>query len=216
MIGRTTQPMIGFRPMVGRPRSASGFTLMEALVVLLILVIVMAAVVVNVTDIFTSRIVKSSGKIAAMARYAYDQSTLSGEVFRLSIDLSSGAYGLEKVTLPQQCGALGEGFRERDGHKDKDEEEKAAQPTGAAFADSRVRKASLHKSLRFTGVMTQRDKEPVTEGTAYIYFFPDGTAEKAFIWLGKDEQIFTVEIRSLTGGGRVHKEELDPKELSRR
>ncbi len=200
--------------------TARGMTLMEILVVMLVISVVMAVVVVNVGGVFQARIGTAAGRLATLSRYAYQQATLHGEIFRLMLDLENGEYGLEKVVPPPRCGDLGEGFKEDErgfgaATRDTDGDD-PTEITGQSFQDRHSRRGRLHKSLRFSQVMAGRQSEPVKEGMAYVHFFPNGVSEKAYIWLTDEEITFTLEIRSLTGGGRIHRENLDPREFRRR
>jgi prepilin-type N-terminal cleavage/methylation domain-containing protein len=197
-----------------------GMTMMEVLIVILIISVVMAVVVVNVGGIFRSRMVTSSGKLTAMSRYAYEQATLQGEIVRLSLDLDSGDYGLEKVKLAEQCGDLGEGFRgekggsaSRSGKGDRSESDPPEGLSGEALEDRLVRNSRLPKGVRFSKAIVGRQTKPVTEGKAYVHFLPNGTAERAMVWLTDDDTTFTLEIRSLTGGGRIHRKDLEEREF---
>jgi len=198
------------------PRKQAGMTLIEILIVMLLVAIVMGVVVVNIGGIFTARLSKATGKLSAMTRYTYNQATLKGEIYRLAINIDSGTYVIEEVEEPQRCPDLGEGFRQAKRDDGKDQDDESFKWVGKEFTDMRVRKEKLPDSLNFSGVMKVGDKEPVTEGEVYIYFFPDGTAEKAFIWLTDGEDVWTVEIRRLLGTGRVYKEELEARDFTKR
>lgn len=68
-------------------------------------------------------------------------------------------------------------------------------------------------SSQFLRVFTPHDPDPREEGRAYIYFFPNGTAEHAFIQLSDgDERIYTIEVHPLTGKSRFYNEEVEPEE----
>lgn len=69
----------------------------------------------------------------------------------------------------------------------------------------------LPEGISFRAVMTSHHDEPVEEGKAEVFFFPDGYAEKALIYLRKGEETITVETIPLKGIGVVHPEELDPR-----
>jgi len=98
--------------------------------------------------------------------------------------------------------------------RDKDELEPAL--SGKEVRDRRVKKEKLPGGIKFVGVLTKHNKSVVESGTESIYFFPDGTAEKAMVWLTDGGDTFTVEVKALQGTGVVFTEELDSKELAKR
>lgn len=68
-------------------------------------------------------------------------------------------------------------------------------------------------SSQFLRVFTPHDLDPREEGRAYLYFFPNGTAEHAFIQLSDgDERIYTVEVHPLTGKSYFFNEEVEPED----
>lgn len=64
----------------------------------------------------------------------------------------------------------------------------------------------LGKGVRFEGVLTQYRKELQTEGKSTIHFFPDGTIERALIYVANDEETWTVVTEPAMGIARVHHE----------
>lgn len=72
---------------------------------------------------------------------------------------------------------------------------------------------TLPKGLVFPRVMTGHQDDPTEEGKAEVYFFPSGYVERAYIYLQRDDEIYTVETVPLKGAALVHREELDPADL---
>jgi general secretion pathway protein H len=63
----------------------------------------------------------------------------------------------------------------------------------------------LDPAIQITKVQTEHDEEAITEGMAYIYFWPGGVTERAIVQLGRgpaDDGV-TVEISPLTGRARI-------------
>ncbi len=60
---------------------------------------------------------------------------------------------------------------------------------------------SLGAGVKFRLVQTEHDADPVTEGDAYLYFWPGGITEQAVIQLtrGANDEGLTVQVSSLTG-----------------
>ncbi|MBM4371214.1 MAG: prepilin-type N-terminal cleavage/methylation domain-containing protein [Deltaproteobacteria bacterium] len=196
-----------------------GMTLMEVLIALLIVSVVIAGTAASVTGVFSSRLVQSTGKLMAMVRYTYDRAVMTGKRCQLVIDLEGGGYWIEELEEEASCEAriqeaeAGEpGERPRGGR----DGEAPVEETGAKMEDMVVKAQELPAGVRFSGVMAQHHQEPVTSGEARILFQPDGTAEQALVWISREEQVYTVEIRALQGRGVLHREELSPTELRRR
>ncbi len=202
---------------LGTTRNVRGMTLIETMVVLMVISMVLSVVAVSLRDIFGARLSQGTGQISAICRYGYDLSSLRGKMHRLAVDFESRSFWLEEVELPKDCGMVPDSMNP-DAKKDEVTEEMApkAPGTGKAVTDMRVKKEELPKGISFEGIMTNRTPELVKEGTEYVYFFPDGTAEKAFLWVSDGEEIWTVEVKPLQGTGWVHKENLPAEEFRSR
>jgi len=71
----------------------------------------------------------------------------------------------------------------------------------------------LPKGIKFGGVMTTHQQEVQEEGKAYVYFFPNGSAEKAYIYVSSETETFTIETFALLGKVRVHHEKMDLRDV---
>ncbi|ADO70982.1 pilus assembly FimT family protein [Stigmatella aurantiaca] len=58
-------------------------------------------------------------------------------------------------------------------------------------------------------VWTRQQKEPVHEGVAYLYFFPQGYTEKAQVYVRQGDNVWTLSLSPLTGKVAVVGEELE-------
>jgi len=76
-----------------------------------------------------------------------------------------------------------------------------------------LKRTELAKGLEVFRVMTSHQMEPTEEGKAEVYFFPSGYVEAAYLYLRRDDEVYTVETIPLMGTARVHHEELDPGDL---
>lgn len=73
-----------------------------------------------------------------------------------------------------------------------------------------LKRTDLAKGLSIFRVMTSHQTDPTEEGRAEVYFFPSGYVEAAYVYLRRDDEVYTVETVPLMGTARVHHEELDP------
>ena len=84
---------------------------------------------------------------------------------------------------------------------------------GGMGKDNLLTKRTLPKGLKFSGVMTSHQEEMTEEGRDEVYFFPSGYVERAYIFLKRDDDVYTVETVPLRGTGLVRAHALDPKDL---
>ena len=181
------------------------------MVVIALIGIIATATTASLGGLFGARLSASANKLSGMVRYAYNLASLTGKVHRVVIDMEKGSYHVEVLEERKECTAPT--LEDEDDKKDDEEDDT---PKGSKVSDSRINTEGLPHGIEFTGVFAKHNESVVEGGTESIYFFPDGTAEKAFIWLSDDEEVFTVEVTALKGTGIVHSEELDSQELKKR
>jgi general secretion pathway protein H len=58
-------------------------------------------------------------------------------------------------------------------------------------------------------VWTKHQREAVSSGIAYLYFFPQGFTEKAMIFVGQGSNVWTISVQPLTGKAIVVGEQLE-------
>jgi general secretion pathway protein H len=68
--------------------------------------------------------------------------------------------------------------------------------------DEAVRPRELPASVRIS-VWTRAQRNPVKSGVAYVHFFPQGTAERAMIFVTQGDNSWTIDVSPLTGRARV-------------
>lgn len=67
---------------------------------------------------------------------------------------------------------------------------------------------ALGNGVELVSVQTERDEDPITEGRAYLYFWPGGITERAAIQLrrkGGDDPGMTVLVSALTGRAKIER-----------
>lgn len=215
----------------GRRRSA-GFTLIELGAVLAIAMLLVVAGIATLQGVRKADISTSAAKLTVAVRYLYDLAAINNRTYRLVIDLEDNAYWGERIDLSDTCGTAvlpseEEGKSSGSARDDEtrpegpagsevDEESQTMGPDGKPrprLKDNLLTRRELPKGIRFMGVMTGHQDERTEEGRAEVYFFPSGYVERAFIYLERDSEVYTVETLPLRGVGRVHSEELDPRDL---
>ncbi|MEW5740064.1 MAG: type II secretion system protein [Myxococcota bacterium] len=78
----------------------------------------------------------------------------------------------------------------------------------SSFSSDDVVEKTLPSNVRVE-VWTQKQRQPVKHGTAYLYFFPQGYTEKAQVWVRQGDNAWTLTISSLTGKTVIHNEDLE-------
>ncbi|HEX2570249.1 MAG TPA: prepilin-type N-terminal cleavage/methylation domain-containing protein [Polyangia bacterium] len=207
-------------------RRQAGFSLVEVIIVLAVVGMMAGAVSVSFQSLHRARARGAAQRLAAAMRYSYDRSVTTGAYFRLVIDLTGQKYWAERSDerfylvrgKEDSAGrglAPGEEQEKEEERKRKEAEERAKflssgnallDPTPArkkarfeTFKDSALPKVEL-KDVRIRDIFTPRQREAYTEGKTYLYFFPDGHAERAWIHVADEEgDVYTLVLHPLTG-----------------
>lgn len=219
-----------------RRRRAAGFTLIELGAVMAIVMVLIVAGVATLQNVRKADISTSAAKLSTAIRYLYDLAAVNNRTYRLVIDLETRTYWGERVDASNLCDAavLPSDEERKFGVRDRDDEEaeaaRAGEPAGTEVEeevdrlgpdgrpkprvkDNLLSPRELPKGIRFLGVMTSHQDERTEEGQAEVYFFPSGYVERAFIYLERDAEVYTVETLPLRGVGVIHATELDPRDL---
>ena len=78
----------------------------------------------------------------------------------------------------------------------------------STFGRDLLEKQPMPGGVTIDGVMTTHQQDVQRGGKAYIYFFPNGNVEKAYIYLSANDRTYTVETFPLLGKVRIHNQEL--------
>ncbi|MGZ3771423.1 MAG: pilus assembly FimT family protein [Bdellovibrio sp.] len=172
-----------------------GFTLIEIMVVLGIvaaLITVAAPRLIN-KDVNIKSVARN---IAVLSKEIRNKARLTNSTYRLAIDMDSkeAKYWIEKANGPQ---AIDPQAYEKEKEKDKDEK---APPLFQMDKSLIKKEKTLPGKLRFGSVETINMKSPMTSGTAYVHFFPEGFVEAAAIQITDGNKLtWTLVFNPLTG-----------------
>lgn len=206
--------------MAGRKQnSASGFTLIEVMVVLGIIAAITALIIPRINN-QNNQIKAAVRRIGTLAKEMHTHARLYGATYRLVIDFGSGNnrdeedqfYWVEKSTQPYLLPEDKETILEPP-EEENDEEEKKPR---AFELDSRLtpQKKSLPGDLRFKSVEVIGLNRPIESGRAYIHFFPQGLVEEAVIQLGIGEDLnWSVALHPLTGKADIVTKKISLREI---
>ena len=196
-----------------RPHTQHGFTLIELLIVIAILAVLSAAAMPAMSAVTGANARAAAGELAGAARYLFETATLRHETCRLALDLDrqawwaectkDRAYAARDPSAPareEDEAALEERFPdERDAEKRK----LLARARFGQFNDRLARKRGLPGSATFADVWVEHQRDPLSKGMAYLYFYPSGQTESARIPVADGDNVYSVVTQPFTGRARV-------------
>jgi len=202
-----------------RPLRA-GFTVVELMIVLVMAGLLMFGGIWMAGQIFSAGLNEDEGKIATMVRYLRTQAALNGQTYRLVIDLDEHAYWGEVLPAAEnECdGFFLESKTDEDGEKNSNSQFEALEGIAGKETSERgekVKRTTQLPHVKFRGGITTSSGELIEEGKLYIHFFPSGYVEHAFIYIGDEEEIHTIETLPLAGAVRIYDEKLDERDFEK-
>jgi general secretion pathway protein H len=78
----------------------------------------------------------------------------------------------------------------------------------SSYTSEEVPSRELPADVRVS-VWTRHQREPVESGVAYLYFFPQGYTEKAYVYVKQGDNVWTLDVSPLTGKVQVVNEALE-------
>ncbi len=194
--------------------SASGYTLIELVIVVAVIALLAAAAVPAIEGVTGANARAAAGELAGAMRYLYDTAALRRETCRLAIDIDAGAWWAEctkqRFTLSREKETAARREEDDDQLADRFPDERDAERRRllarakfGAFDDRLARKRTLPGSARFAEVWTGHQSEPFDKGMAYVYFFPEGRGEQARVPVKDGSNVYSVVMQPFTGRARV-------------
>ena len=202
-----------------RASLARGYTLLELTVVIGIFAMLAMVVVPSVQAAMGVHLREEAGKLGGAIRAMYGEAALSGKTCRMVLDLDDAAWWPEcaqgKVTVKKvEASSRGARIEEavRDAlDTDADAERRRVEERGAfaEFSSSLAPRHALPEGVVLQSVWTQHQEEPYVSGKAYLYFFPQGQTEKAYLYLTDGDDIYTVIVSPVSGRTKVVAERVE-------
>lgn len=209
----------------GRTVEERGFTLLEVIITIGIMVSLVAFVAPKLGG-RNQQIKAVVRKIGVLSREIRNQSKLQNATYRLVIDMNSqNEDGANGKTEPKYSywvekspgTVIGDQAEEEEKAKEKAKDDKDAPPAPDSFTvDSRLMKKpeELPTDMKFDRVEIASSKDAFTEGRVYIYYLPQGYVEESIIQLSYGDKIkWTVAIRPLTGRADVYQDHFGLKDV---
>jgi general secretion pathway protein H len=198
----------------------AGMTLVEVIIVVVLMALLSGTILFSGGMIGSSRLHAGATLVGSAVRLGIARANTSGHAGRLTLDLDHGRILLEEAsgsTMLREKKAVAGGAQAATDAEQKVKAETDRILAGphaprarfhpiASFADS-PQGRELGKGVEIAQVQTEHDDMPVTTGRAYIYFWPGGVTERAYVQLKRvgGADAMTVVVSPLTGRSKIEK-----------
>lgn len=193
----------------GLPR---GLTLIELLVVLAIVASVALMAGPALSGVTGANARKAAGELAGSMRALFDVAALRNATCRMALDL-------EKRTFWAECAPGRAASRPDTAEEDEESDESLgmrfsdeadpeirrvlARSEFGKFKDRLIPERELPGAAKFGAIHLEGRRDAVETGTVYVYFFPGGQAQRAWVPVVDGKNLFTVVTEPFTGRARV-------------
>lgn len=201
-------------------------TLIELVVVLAIVAIMFIVGAVGISAIRGADVDATASVVAGAMTYVSSLAVHENKTYRLVLDMDQKAYWVEHVDTEDPCARflpdeVDVGLDPENEPTPTPREGEAAEPA-VAFAQTRgdLLKGRFEPGTNVAAILTSHHDQVQEGGRAAVYFYPNGYAERALIWVGGSssdaqsgwDREVTVELHSL---GRVshHGDPLDERDF---
>lgn len=199
------------------PAKTKGFTLIEIMIVLAIMVILFSIGAPKLLKNIGSPIKQTTRQLVMLTKQLHSNAKIRNRTYRIVIEFPppqgnenrNGKFYVESAASSQLLESEEELKKKRGTTKEHEK--------GVFAPDPIVKKPiEFPNGLKVTSVEKENLDRPITEGKAYIHFFPQGIIERSIIHLvdAKDRELSLV-INPLTGRTDVEPSNISMKELTR-
>jgi prepilin-type N-terminal cleavage/methylation domain-containing protein len=199
-------------PTIPTSELESGFTLLEMLVVAAIVALFTVFALPSITSYFRVSLNSATREMATTIKEAYNSTVITGKIHRIVYDIKNAQYWVEvgpaTVTLDTKES------KEREEHRNRFR--KSEPKTDNTFALARLvtrSKVNLPAGVTFEDITSEQSTDPITTGTTYTHFFPQGFTEQTLIHLqDESHHHITLAISPLVGRTDMFERYVDRKE----
>jgi general secretion pathway protein H len=203
-------------------RHARGLTLVEVLIVVALIALLSGGALMGPGLLRASRMRAAATLIVSCVRLAQNRTNSSGRPVRLVLDLDQHRMSLEEASgaaFSREKGGIAGGAEaadqaEKKAKADAERIQEGIKPKRPSFHPLKEvsdpsdpsKGREFGQGVQISEVETDHDEEPITEGRAYVYFWPGGLTERAAIRVKRtdgSEEGLTVLISSLTGRASI-------------
>jgi general secretion pathway protein H len=213
-----------------RKQRQRGLTLIEVVIAIALVAVLTGSMLFGRNMLVGSRMKAAATLIVSSVRFGLTRANTTGKPARLVIDFekkqvsieeSSTSLMLREKSKDPSAGATPASSAEAKVRAESErivEGPRAARPefsklTGVSGAIEELSAGRpLGEGVELVQVKTEHDEQEITEGRAYIYFWPGGTTERAIVQLkkaGDKEAALTVVLSPLTGRAKIEKGAVD-------
>lgn len=178
--------------------SNSGFTLIEILITLSIIVLIMSVGIPAINRVTYQKVNSTSRKFVGIVRTIRNDAILLNTVHRLVIDVEHRSWWVEtqkqfKLLTDSETEALRNKYKVGKGEPP---------PSNFVVAEKFSKKPNpLPDGVTFDGVLKEKEGL-IKEGVAYINFFPSGYVDQSILYLNKEGATtdgYSIVIRPMAG-----------------
>lgn len=201
-----------------RSRVHSGFTLIELMVVMAVVAVMAVAAAPAVASLSGANAKRAAGELAGSMRVLFDVAALRHSTCRMALDLDQRAFWAECAPGPAGVApAAAQGDDESLAERFPDETDPEirrvlARSAFGQFKDRMIPKRQLPGKTGFGPIHLEGRRDAQDSGVAYVYFFPGGQAQKAWVPVADGGFLFTVVTEPFTGRARVAAGKVEVKE----
>ncbi len=187
---------------------ASGFTLIELLVVIGVVALLAALATPALGSLTGANARKAAGELAGAMRVMFDTAALRHSTCRVVLDIEGRSWSAECAEGPMAIapGAADEDDSELEQRfpdvKNAEVRRLLARSAAGTFKDRLVDKRELPGRTVF-GKIHVEGREAAEEGNVYVYFFPGGQAQRAYVPVVDGSNLYTIVVEPFTGRSRV-------------
>ncbi len=190
-------------------KSNRGFTLIEVMIVLALLAALIAFAAPRVFR--TQNNIKAvSRNFIVLSREVRNKARLSNSTYRIVFKITDeeSSYWVERASGPRAIDPE---------EAEREEDDEDASPPAFQIDKSLTKKEKvLPGDLRFAAIETINMSSPVTSGTAYIHFFPEGFVEAAAVQITNGKSLtWTLVFNPVTGQADIIEQARALKEIQR-